>query len=144
MGPSFDESVTKYKQFLEEHGYSRDVVWVKPDDVLVSGGPVIYVKVPVSRSNEESVRTLFDLGMSQERGVLFDTLCDGDGITFSYAWVPRDDAEAEEYLMPKGLKLSAKTGASRIPGKAVGSHLRWSYLQLKYRGQQSRKEQMFR
>jgi len=144
MGPSFDESVSRYKQFLEEQGYPRDVVWVRPGDVLASSGRVIYVKLPVPRSNEEFVRRLFDLGISREKGVLFDTLCDGDGMTFSYAWVPHDDAEAEESLMPKGLKLSAKTGASRVPGKSVGSRLRWSYLQLKHRGQQNMKEQMFR
>jgi|HubBroStandDraft_1064217.scaffolds.fasta_scaffold69675_2 hypothetical protein len=144
MGPSFDESLAKYKQFLVENGYSSDVVWVIPDDVLVSSGPVIYVRMPVSGSNEESVRRLFDLGMSQKKGVLFDTLCDGDGVTFSYAWVPRDNADAQESLMPKGLKLSAKTGTSRVPGRAVGSRLRWLYLQLKCRGQQTIKEQMFR
>jgi hypothetical protein len=144
MGSSFDESVAEYRNFLEKNGYPSHVIWVTPEDVLVSSGPVIYVRVPVSESNEKSVRQLFDLGISQERGVLFDTLCDGDGLTFSYAWVPRDGAEAEESLMPKGLKLSAKTGASRVPGRTVGSRLRWAYLQMKNRRHQRMKEQMFR
>jgi len=144
MGPSFDESVAKYKRFLEENGYPSHVVWVMPEDVLVSSGPVIYVRVPVSESNEEFVRHLFDLGISQEKGVLFDTVCDGDGITFSYAWVPRDGAEAEESMMPKGLKLSAKTGASRVRGRAVKSRLQWAYLQMKNRRHQTMKEQLFR
>ena len=143
MSPSFDESLARYKQFLGENGYPREVVWVTPDDVLLSSSPVIFVKLPVPESNEQSVRHLFDLGISQQKGVLFDTLCEGNGVTFSYAWVPSDDSEAEEHLMPKGLKLSARTGTSRMLGRAVGSRLRWSYLQLKYRGQQNMKGQLF-
>jgi hypothetical protein len=144
MSSRFDESFAKFQLFLKDHGYPTNVVWVTPNDILVSGRPEIYVKVPVPKANEQSVRQLFDLGMSQERGVLFDTICEDKDATFSYAWMPRNDAEAAESLMPKGLKLSAKTGSSRVPARAVASRLRWAYLQMKYRRQQNMKPQLFR
>lgn len=121
MNSSFNEALVGFQQFLEKNRYPREVVWVRPDDVLVSSKPVIYVKVPVPGDNQQSVRKLFELGISQRKGVLFDTLCEGDGVTFSYAWVPRDESEAEQALMPEGLKMSAKTGASRMTGRVVRS-----------------------
>jgi hypothetical protein len=143
MSSSFDESLVEFQRFLERNGYPREVIWVTPRDVLVSREPLIYVRVPVPRDNELHVRRLFDLGITQQTGVLFDTVCEGEGVTFSYAWVPCDDLEAEEALMPKGLKMSAKTGASRMTAKAVRSNMQWLYLWLKYRKEQKLKSHLF-
>jgi hypothetical protein len=144
MQPGFDESVIRYEEFLAKNSFPSKVVWVTPEDVLASSKPVVYVRMPVSEENERLAKRLFDFGISQEKGVLFETLCESNDLTFAYAWVPRDELESEEFQMPKGLKLSARLGSSRMPAKLVGNRLHWTYLQLRYRGQQRLKEKLFR
>ncbi len=141
--PNFDESLSKYRGFLEDNGYAKDVVWITPDDVLLSGRRLIYVRVPVPASNEREVRRLYERGMTEEKGVLLDTICEADGTTFSYAWVPRDQSEAELALMPVGLKMSVRTGTSRLPAKAVRSTLQWLFLRLRHHRQQRLKPGLF-
>jgi len=139
---TFQESVAEFRRFLAENGYPQDLIWVNPDDVILTG-PLIYVRVPVSQSNEESARQLFEHGISQQMGVLFATLCEIGSATCSYVWVPKDQTEAQEALMPAGLKMSVNTGASRREAKAVRNRLYGSYLRLKYRENQYLKEQLF-
>ena len=143
MLPTFDESVLRYEGFLAKHGFPSKVIWVTPEDILVSTKPVVYVRVPVSKENERFAKQLFDFGISQEKGVLFETLCESKDLTFAYVWVPRDERESEEYLMPNGLKLSARQGSSRRPARLVGNRLHWTYLQLRYSELQKFREQLF-
>jgi hypothetical protein len=142
--PSFDEALSKFREFLEGNGYGKDVVWVTSDDVLLSTRRLVYVKVPAPASNEKNVRQLFDSGVAQGMGILLDTVCECGGTTFSYAWVPRHRSEAQQALMPSGLKMSAQTGSSRVAAKTVKSTLRWSLLRFRYLGQQRFKSTLFR
>jgi len=143
VNQTFQESVTEFRRFLAENGYPQDLIWVKPDDVILTGTSLIYIRVPVPHSNEESARQLFEHGISQQMGVLFATLCEIDGAACSYVWVPKDESEAEQALMPVGLKMSVNTGESRHQGQAVRNRLYWSYLRLKYGEKQYLKEQLF-
>lgn len=144
MQPSFEESVISFEEFLGKNGFPPKVVWVGPADILASNKPEVYVRVPVSEENERTAKRLYDFGISQHKGVLFDTLCESRNQTFAYAWVPHDEREAEEFQMPKGLKLSARVGSSRLSAKPVGNSLHWAYLKLKYRRHQIMKNQLFR
>lgn len=143
MSQSFQEAVAEFRRFLAQNGYQQEVVWVKPDDVILTGGPLLYVRVPAPRSNEEPARQLFECGIARQKGVLFGTLCEIDGATCSYAWVPKDEAESQKALMPTGLKMSVHSEDSRVQGKAVLNSLHWSYLRLKYRKKQESKKQLF-
>ncbi|HLJ90698.1 MAG TPA: hypothetical protein VKZ53_28085 [Candidatus Angelobacter sp.] len=143
MNLTFGEALARFEEFLANQGYPSSVIWVTPDDVLLSGSQEIFVKTPVSPQNEVSVRKIFDEGMRQELGVLFTTLCETGRISYAFAWTPKDDLDAQYALMPKDLKLSVGIGYSRRPGKEVESHIYWRFLQFKYRREQGIKRQVF-
>lgn len=140
---SFEDSVSEFREFLRKNDYPEKVAWVEPGDVLLSGFRLIYVRVPIPRTNEQHVRQLFDLSQSSYIGILFGTICAIKDTTYANAWMPRDAGEAERRLMSDGLKMSAKTGIGRIPGETVRSLLRWSYLRLKLWRRQRQKDQLF-
>jgi hypothetical protein len=140
---TFEESLLKFQTFLENSGYPREVVWVTPEDVLIASGPLIYIRIPVAKGNGAFVQQLFESGIDQQKGVLFDTLCEAGGISFCYAWIPRSAQQAEEALMPNGLKLSVRTGVSKLPARTVRSRVRWSYLRLRFWKLQRRKGGLF-
>jgi hypothetical protein len=140
---SFDASLTKYRKFLGKNGYSPNTVWITPHDVLVCDRPLVYVKMPVPEENEESAQRLFEFGISEKKGVLFETVCASIDTTFIQAWVPRDDSEAEQYQMPRDLKMSAVVGASRLPARIVESRWLWWLLGHRDRKLQSLKHQLF-
>ena len=143
MRQTFEESLLKFQNFLENSGYPREVAWVTPEDVLIASGPLIYVRIPVAKGNVAFVRQLFESGIDQQKRVLFDTLCEAGGISFCYAWMPRSAQQAEEALMPKGLKLSVRTSVSKLPARTVRSGVRWSYLRLRFWKLQRRKRGLF-
>lgn len=143
MTCSFDEWLLNFRQFLGKNGCPENVVWVTARDILLSGRRLIYVKVPVPDSNENEVRQLFETGASEEWGILLETICETKDATYAYAWSPRNAREAERNLMRKGVKMSAAPREAKVPGEAVRSRLRWSYLQWKLRGKQQQKHFLF-
>src|SRR5882724_13643360 len=74
---NFDESLALFRQFLENHGYPQEIVWLTPNDVIATGRRLVYIRIPVPRENERLVRELYKSGMSEGRGVLFETVCAG-------------------------------------------------------------------
>ena len=143
MAFSFEDSLSEFREFLQKNDYPEKVEWVEPGDVLLSGRRLIYVRVPVPEMNEQRVRQQFDLSQGSHRGILFGTICAIGDTTYAYAWMPRDAAEAERSLMSNGLKMSAKTGLGKVPGKAVHNRLWWTYLQWALGGEQQNKNQLF-
>ncbi len=143
MTSSFDEWLLNFRQFLGKNGCPEKIVWVTARDILLSGRRLIYVKVPVPESNENEVRQLFDAGASEEWGILLDTICETKHATYAFAWSPRNAREAERNLMPKGVKMSARTREGKVPCEVVRSRLRWLYLQWKFRGKQQQKQLLF-
>jgi hypothetical protein len=140
---SFEDSFLEFREFLRKNDYPEKVAWVEPGDVLLSGRRLIYVRAPVPETNEQHVRQLYDLSQSSHTGILFETICAIKDTTYAYAWMPRDAAEAGRRLMGDGLKMSAKTGLGKVPGKAVQSRLWWTYLLWALRGRQQNKNQLF-
>jgi hypothetical protein len=141
---SFEESVARFQQFLKEVGYPTTVLWVKPDDVILTDRRLIYVKQSVSKKNESDAQQAYGLGINRKLGVLFCALCSTDEITYAYVWVPTDELDAQRALMPRDLKLSAATGADRIRGMVVRSRLLSACLSMRYRSKQKWKDQLFR
>jgi hypothetical protein len=140
---SFEDSLLEFREFLQRNAYPGKVTWVEPDDVLLSGRRLIYVRASVPRTNEEHVRQLFDLSRTRNTGILFETICAVEDTTYAYAWAPSDAVEAGRRLMSNGLKMSAKTGLGKVPGKAVRSRLRWAYLRWALKGRQRNKGELF-
>jgi hypothetical protein len=130
---TFDDAVSHFEDFLRHSGYSSTVIWVEPSDLVLRGRRAIYVKVPVSSRNLERARERFVFGMSEGLGVTFGTVCELPNATCCYAWVPKDRDEQQEHLMGSGLKVSAKTDSSKVPGIHVTNSICWQLLKLRYR-----------
>ena len=143
MVGTFEDSISEFRAFLRKNGYLEKVAWVEPEDVLLSGRRLIYIREPVPETNEQHVRQLLALSQSSHRGILFETICAIRDTTYAFAWTPRDAAEAGRRLMGDGLKMSATTGLGKVPGKVVRSRLRWKYLQWALRRKQRNKNQLF-
>ena len=130
---SFEEAVSRFDDFLRQNGYSPTLLWVEPADLVLPGRRVIYVRVPVPSRNLDHARRRFVFGMTEGLGVIFGTICDLPNTTCCYAWVPKDRRQQQEHLMGSGLKISAKTESSRVPGIYVTNVIRWQLLKLRYR-----------
>jgi hypothetical protein len=143
VASSFEDSLSEFREFLQKNDYPEKLAWVEPGDVLLSGRRLIYVRVPVPEINEQRVRRQFDLSQNSHKGILFGTICAIEDTTYAYVWMPHDATEAERNLMSDGLKMSAKTGLGKVPGRAVHSRLWWAYLQWALSGTQQDKNQLF-
>ena len=143
MATSFENSLSEFREFLRKTNYPEKIAWVEPGDVLLSGRRLLYVHIPVPDAKPQRVRHLFELSQSSSTGILFEALCAIEETTYTFAWIPKDADEAQRRLMGRGLKVSAKTGISKVPGKAIGSRLWWTYLQWALRGRQQNKNQLF-
>jgi hypothetical protein len=144
VGSSFDDSIQEFRQFLDKFHYPRKVIWIAPQDVLLTGSQLIYIKVPVASNNAERARQLFNLNLKRQQGVHFEAICAIEDTTYAYAWLSRDDAEAEQNLIGNGLKMSVPAGAYKGKGETVRNLLHWSYLRLKLWKRQHGKDWMFR
>jgi hypothetical protein len=145
LASNFEASVAEFRQFLADNHYPSDVTWVQPEDVLLSGRRLIYVRAPVSAKREQEVRELFDLSQSSHNGIVFGTICFGKDTTYAYAWMPSDALEAQRALTASDtVKMSAKTGISKVPGAPISSVVLWTYLKLRLNRKQFQKAQLFR
>lgn len=140
---TFEEAVAGFEGFLCQNGYSANLIWVEPSDLVLSGRREIYVKLPVSAENLTRARKRFAAGMSAGIGITFGTICELQNATCCYAWKPNNHAERESHLMGDGLKLSAGTGLSRITGTPIRSWARWQLLKIRYRQYSDLNQQLF-
>jgi hypothetical protein len=140
--PNFEAAVTKFQEFLKANHHSDEITWVQPDDVLLTGEKLVYVRVPNQKTAREIARKTYEEGMPRRRGVLFRTICDLGSTTCSHAWTPENDDEAEGLLMPEGLKLTIQ--ADRIKGVSIKSGVQWAYLRIRYRRKQNLRKELFR
>ena len=140
---TFDEAVVRFQKFLTQQSRPSKLVWLEPRDILLSGTRVVYVKLPTPGGREKQARKLYDYGLTQGRGVLFNGVFEIEGATCCSVWVPADDAEAQSALLPPELKLSIARGDFRLVGEVVRSRIRWLFLRLRHRGKQRLKHQLF-
>jgi hypothetical protein len=144
MSASFEESCARFRTFLASSGYARELVWITPNDVLCSRERLLYVKLPIPKSNHEHARAHFDAAMKEQSGVSFKVVRETDYAALCTVWVPADNSERQYAMCSKtDLKMSAATGERRVRGKEIRSGFLWKYLQLRYRKDQAFKDQIF-
>src|SRR5215471_20294107 len=107
---SVDMSITEFRRFLQENGYSGDVLWITPDDVLLTGSKLVYVKLPVSKENERNVRRKIEIANTSHVGIVMAVLCQLGSVSCCYVWSPNTALEAEQHMLPRGTKMSARSG----------------------------------
>lgn len=142
MDERFNKVVEDFRQFIQEQGYPGRIVWVGPDDVVVSGTDV-YIRVADPLASENQARQSFDAGMKRKLGILMAIFCAAEDETYCYIWTPRDEQESMEHLMPRGPKFSALIEGSRRRGIRVTNLLIWMRLKWKYRKLQEFKGGLF-
>ncbi len=127
MDESFNKVVEDFRQFIQRQRCCGKIVWVGPDDVVVSGKDV-YIRVADPLANENRAKQSFDAGMNRELGILMAILCATDDETYCYTWAPRDEQEAMEHLMLRGPRFSALAENSRRKGVLVTNLLMWMWI----------------
>ena len=133
-----------YQEFLQKNGCSPNLIWVEPADVLHTGTPTIYIKLPVPQANLARVRERFETGLRSGLGVCFQSMAELENATCCFAWVPEDEADQECHMMGSGLKISALSGESRRKGVGVKSRLRWALLKKRFQKHSAKNPDLFR
>jgi hypothetical protein len=139
---NFDEAVMKFGDFLKANRFPREIVWVQPEDVLLTGKRLVHVRVYSQETREKMARKTYEEGMPRRLGVLLGTICEMGSTTCSFVWAPESKDEAARALMPVGLKLRASL--DKIRGIPVKSGLWWMYLKYRHRRKQGLREELFR
>jgi hypothetical protein len=142
---NFETTAARFTKFLEEKKYPAKIVWVRPEDVLLSGKRSLYVRVPIPTTNETDARNTFDEAVRNGRGLLMSTICEMGASTCCYVFAPKSREEESQGLWPAdgGVKFSARTEASRVVGKPVESRLFWAVLKLLHRSEQDLRDFLF-
>jgi hypothetical protein len=142
---NFGAAVTRFQKFLGQNKYPESIVWLLPEDVLLSGKRFLYVRVPISAGNEVKVRETYAEGIAHGRGLLMSTICELGASTCCCVWYPRCQADVPQGLWPRdgSVKLSAKTESARVQGKPVKSRLLWALLKFRLPGKQNLKDFIF-
>lgn len=141
---TFEQVVTRYRQFLAENGYSMEIIWVRPQDVLATRTRGVYIRVPVPVENEEMAKEMYYAVINADCGLRMATLASDDGKTYCYLWGRLEDHQKEPQLWPnRGLAMSALSGESRRVAHTVRSATRWVCLKWRLRTKQAQKGLMF-
>jgi hypothetical protein len=134
MLETFEAAENRYRRFLVENGYPPQIIWVRSQNVVFPGKRFVYVKFPIPAENLARARETYESGITQQRGVLFSSLCELEEATCCFVWFPKDRDEAARYLMPAdgSLKMSALIDLARVPGRVIRTSLAWKILQLRH------------
>jgi hypothetical protein len=141
----FDAAVAQFLELLRQNQYSENIIWLTPADVLLTGGRLIYVRVPVPTANATSARRMYDDGVANGRGLLMSTICEMQDSTYCHVWYPKHPDEEPQGVWPKDgtVKFAAKAHTSSVRAKPIESGLLWAFLQLRHRGRQGLRYLLF-
>lgn len=102
--PSFTDAVHRFREFLDHHRWPVEIRWL-PDGNLDHKAEHLVLDRAAFREAED-VRTHYWHAVPQRRGVLFFGLCHDTEYSYCHLWSPSDEDEADDHMMPDGLKLS--------------------------------------
>ena len=146
VNPSFEESCSRFSEFLASSGWPATIVWVAPDDVVLGKRRMIYIKPPNAHSTLPYFRNKFENGMVKRLGVLFETLCTAEGRTYCNMWVPANEIENEYGFMPRGpnaLKMCIPTENSKFFGKRIRNRIWWKLVHARNKRYDELKRHIF-
>jgi DNA-directed RNA polymerase subunit RPC12/RpoP len=145
VAADFGTEVTRFRTFLGQNRYPENIIWLMPEDVVLSGKRFLYVRVPIRSTNETIARNIYDEGVAQGRGLLMSTICEMEISTCCYVWFPRCPEEEPEGLWPQdgSVKMSVQAETPRMVGKPVKNGMLWELLKLRHRKIQHLKGLLF-
>jgi hypothetical protein len=140
----FERAVQRFQSFLANQGFSPNVVWIEPSDVVLTGGKLIYVHHSGRENARMSARNNFDQGWALGNGVVLKGLFPKESATYSFVWFPEDPSEAEyAFLVPRGVKLEINLSQT-FKVVIIRSDERWHSLKKRYGGMQFMRTDLFR
>jgi hypothetical protein len=144
LAGEFDQAVQRFQSFLANQGYSPNVVWIEPSDVVLTERKLIYVHHPYLESAEVLARNTFDQGLAFGNGVVLKGLFPKKHATYSFVWFPQDRVEGEHALVPpKEVKLEINP-SQPFKVAIIRSDERWHLLKKRHGCVQFMKTDLFR
>ena len=95
----------RFQDLLTRQGFSPNVIWIEPSDVVLTGDNRIFVCHTEEASGAIAARNTFEQGLKQGNGVVLKGLFPSTDATYSFVWFPRDRADAEYEMVPPEVKL---------------------------------------
>jgi len=124
--PPFAEASARMSAFLRGQGAPESIVWVFREEVT-SFRRQVWVRAGARREAQSAAaEACFEKGRERGLGVAIRGVCQVEGATACYVWVPKDSTEAEYALQPPSLKLAVPTPL--VKARIVRSALRWRWL----------------
>jgi hypothetical protein len=143
--PTFDVAIAKFQEFLKRVRYAERILWTMPSDVLLTGQPFMYVRVPIPLENEAQYRRAYEQSMSQNRALLMLAMFELSGSSCCCIWHPIDCSQTPEGIWPPdgNVKMSARSKSEGIQVRAVRNRIWWKFLEWRYRRKQQLKNGFF-
>jgi hypothetical protein len=146
----FDQAVLRFKDFLAHRGFSPNVVWIQPSDLVLTEDGRIFVCHTEEESAAIAARNTFEQGLKQGngvvlKGVVLKGLFPRTYATYSFVWFPRDHADAESEMVPPGVKLQIGLSLPQhFKVIVIRNRERWQALRQRHGGIQFMKTDLFR
>ncbi len=139
----FDQAVLRFKDFLAHRGFSPNVVWIEPSDVVLTGDRRLFVYHTEQESAAIAARNTFEQGLAEGIGVVLKGLFPKTNATYSFVWFPRDPAEAEHEMVSPGVKLQVNISET-FKAVIIRSRERWQELSQRHGSIRFTKTDLFR
>jgi|HubBroStandDraft_6_1064221.scaffolds.fasta_scaffold319110_1 hypothetical protein len=138
----FGAALARFQQFLRANDYSERILWVMPEDILMTGKRFIYVRVPIPPINELNARRIYEEGVAEGRGLAMSTVCRMNASTYCCIWFPKSVEEVPQGIWPHdgGVKLSARDKSSSPAGRPIAHVVLWTLLRFWHRKNQRLKD----
>lgn len=123
--PDFDEALRRFQKFVAMQGAPDYIVFVTPEEVLLSGGR-LRVWLPDVAASLRQAREAYQQAVNNRHGVLMAGLCRIENQLCSYVYGPSCEEEAIALTYPDGLKLSVRSPLPK--GDLVRKRWKWRLL----------------
>jgi hypothetical protein len=143
VGEGFDQAVQRLRNLLARQGFSPNVIWIEPSDVVLTGDKRIFLYHSGGESAAIAARSTFEQGVQEGNGVVLKGLFPKKNATYSFVWFPRDRAEAEYEMVPPGVKLQVNLSET-FKVVIIRSRERWQTLSQRHGSIQFMKTDLFR
>lgn len=131
---TFEGAVARFREVLWERGVAGELIWVEPEDLLLTGSQRYFVRPARSEANAARAREVFGSRTGMHAGVGFRAV----------AFAPEGVCCCVVRRRAAGVNYSVPIEEARVEAVAVRGRWRWRWLRWKYRKAQEMREMLFR
>jgi hypothetical protein len=137
--PSFDDSLSDFRQFLKSQGHPETVAWVFREDVFFRDRATCLVRYPPPAENGELVRKVFNEGRAAGL-VELKAFAVSDEVSIASVWFPRKpEEEVQGWSMGMKLAIVEPPASSEF----VTSKMRWWWISRSLRFRRYQRDEWF-